>query len=295
MKLIVNGDSWAFGSEIVSPEVEAKYSGQYKYTTEYDYFAENDNYRAHRNWAHYLGEELKVDEVINLSQPADDNGTILHRTITYLTERYLFFKRPVDDLFVIIGWSSPERNFFWFKEDKKSFRFRIWPFVPHFNVQHNEQFWEYYISYLWNEEEYIPRYIMNNILLQNFCTANNIKWMAFNSFYQTNRNLFVWKDLNIKEKAHGLKLDSYPFSQKVLNDPNNTELKRENGIYNYGLLWETVDPLRFYKRDEHKNSFKNFIETCDHKPIYNGMHPSAESHKKWALELQRYIYENRLL
>ena len=293
MKLIVNGDSWAFGSEIVSPEHQKKYSSQYQYTTEYDYFAENDEYRSTRNWAHFLGKSFNAEEVVNLSQPADDNGSILHRTITYLTEKYIFFKKPVDDLLVIIGWSSPERNFFWYKEGQQSFRFRIWPFVPHFNVAHNEEFWQYYISYLWNEEEYIPRYVLNNILLQNFCNANNIKWLAFNSFYQTNRNLFVWKDLNIKTKAHDLKLDSYPFT-KQSND-SSIPLKRNNGIYNYGLLWETVDPIRFYKRDEEKNSFKNFIDTCDHNPIYNGMHPSEESHRRWALELKRHIEENNLL
>lgn len=295
MKLIVNGDSWAFGSEIVAPEVEEKYSKKFRYTTEYDYFDENDYYRVPRNWAYYLGQKLGASEVVNLAVPADDNGTIINRTITYLTEKYIYFKKPVDDLLVVIGWSSPERNFFWYKDSGISYRFRIWPYVAHFQTPHNEQFWEYYITYLWNEEEYISRYVMNNIMLQNFCDANGIKWLAFNSFYQTSRNLFQWRDLNIKQQAHDLKLDSYKYSHSRMNVPAPIGNKITHGIYNYGLLWETVNPLRFYKRDEHLNSFKNFIDKCDHEPIYNGMHPSSESHKKWAEELYRYMIENELL
>jgi hypothetical protein len=292
MKLIVNGDSWTFGSEIVDPQVEKKYASKFQYTTQYDYFPENDQYRIPRNWAYYLGQIMNAEEVINLSVPADDNGTILNRTITYITEKYIFFNKPVDDLLVIIGWSSPERNFFWYKDGTTTYRFRIWPYVPHFQIAHNEQFWEYYISYLWNEEEYIPRYVMNNIMLQNFCEANHIKWMAFNSFYQTSRNIFQWRDMNIKKQAHDLKLDSYGYSY---SDLSNNVSSRQHGIYNYGLLWETINPIKFYKRDHHLNTFKNFIDRCDHEPIYNGMHPSTESHKKWAEELYRYMKEHSIL
>ena len=286
LTIIANGDSWTFGSEIVSPEITEKYKDKYKYTTNYDYFPDNDHYRVPRCWPTKLGELLNAD-VVNLAVPADDNGTILHRTITYLNSNYIFFNKPTDNLLVIIGWSSPERNFFWYKENQRTYRFRVWPYVAHFEEPNNEVFWEYYINYLWNEEEYIPRYVMNNILLQSFCDAHNIKWMAFDSFYQTGRTVNNWVDVNIKDTAHNLKLDSYKFFK-------NKEPFGE--IYNYGLLWETVNNKRFYNKDLSGSTFKAFMEKnspCE--LTYCGMHPSPYSHQLWASELHNYIKENKIL
>jgi hypothetical protein len=293
MKIITNGDSWTFGSEIVSPEHEAKYSKNYQYTTQYDYFDGNDVYRIPRTYSYYLGELFQAEEVINLSTPADDNGSILNRTILYLTENYISTNKPTDDLLVIVGWSSPERNFFWYKDEKLSFRFRIWPNVPHFTVPHNKDFWQYYISYLWNEEEYIPRYMMNNILLQGFCEYNNIKWLAFNSFYQTDTHYFhLWQNLDIREIASKLELGSYHYD-KI---DKNLNINRQHKTYNhYHKLWDTIDPIKFYKKNDYYNTFKNFIDQSDIEQKYFGMHPSDVSHKAWAKELYRYIKENNII
>ena len=92
---------------------------------------------------------------------------------------------PTDDLFVIIGWSSPERHSFWYKDDKFNGAFRLWPQVQYFDRPPQEDFWKLYVTYLWNREEYLPRYVMNVLQFQNFCDSNNIKWLCFNAFYQT--------------------------------------------------------------------------------------------------------------
>ena len=47
-------------------------------------------------------------------------------------------------------------------------RFRLWPNVPHFYSKAQEDFWKIYVEYLWNPEEYMPRYVMNVLQFQNF-------------------------------------------------------------------------------------------------------------------------------
>jgi hypothetical protein len=182
-------------------------------------------------------------DVTNLSWPADDNGTILNRTITYITTNYINKGLPTDDLFVIIGWSSPERNVFWYKDDEISRRFRLWPQVKHFDAPVQEEFWKFYVTYLWNPEEYLPRYAMNVLQLQNFCEVNNIKWMCFNSFYQTPAmNVEQWYDLDIKTELSNLRLDGAHIY--------NTELKRRlHHQFEYNSIWESINNVRFYKKD----------------------------------------------
>jgi hypothetical protein len=202
-KIICNGDSWVFGCEIVNPEISKRYNKNV-HPGEYDYLVENDKYRIEKIFPTHLGKLLDSD-VVNLSWPADDNGTILNRTISYITKNYISKNIPTDDILVIIGWSSPERNFFWYKDENFSSRFRLWPQVKHFDRKPQEEIWNLYVTYLWNEEEYIPRYIMNVLQFQNFCDINNIKWVCFNSFYQTpNENITEWGDLDFKKELTNL-------------------------------------------------------------------------------------------
>lgn len=289
-KLICDGDSWVFGCEIVNPEIQKRYPKNI-HPGEYDYLKENDEYRIKKIFPTYLAELMDAD-VINLSWPADDNGTILNRTITYITENYISKNISTENLFVIIGWSSPERNFFWYKDENFSSRFRLWPQVKHFDKKPQEKFWELYVTYLWNQEEYLPRYVMNVLQLQNFCEVNKIKWMCFNSFYQTpNENITEWSDLDVRKELEFLKdkkaLHGFSFNQ-------NYE-KRKSIDYNYLSIWDMINNKNFYKKNETNNTFKSFIESKNIEPIFNGWHPSPSSHKLWAEELFRYINFNNLL
>ena len=74
--LIVNGDSWTFGSEILNPELE-RFSN---IVTEQDFEQNNDSYRIPRIYPTHLSKLMDVD-LINLSWPADDNKSILKKLI----------------------------------------------------------------------------------------------------------------------------------------------------------------------------------------------------------------------
>lgn len=289
LELICDGDSWVFGCEIVDPNISGRYDKSV-HPGHYDYIQENDKYRIPRIFPTHLAKMLNAN-LTNLSWPADDNGTILNRTIAYITENYIDKKISTDNLFVIVGWSSLERNFFWYKDENNSMRFRIWTHHEHFDVPNQKKLWDYYVEYLWNNEEYLPRYIMNVLQLQNFFKINNIKWLCFNSFYQVKgKNPNEWTDLDIKCELSKLKLDTC----KILKNNENFDNERIYYTYNYEPIWNTIDPIRFYKKNESDNTFRSFMEKESSKP-YIGWHPSPESHMLWAEELFGYINKNNLL
>ena len=290
-EVICDGDSWVFGCEIVDPEL----SSTYPFSTHpgaYDYLKENDYYRVPKIFPSHLAKLLNVP-VTNLSWPADDNGTILRRTINYISQKYLANNLSTEKLFVIIGWTSPERNSFWYKDNKLSHLFRLWPQVEHFDAPAQKSFWELYVTYLWNEEEYIPRYVLNVLQLQNFCQSNNIKWMCFNSFYQTpNANPWDWQDLKITDEVSRLqgKIGAHVYQQST------NPLDRKTHSNDYSALWNSIDSVRFYKKDHINNTFKSYIEDTNNSvstPL-TGWHPSPEGHEAWAKELVRYIKEHKL-
>jgi hypothetical protein len=287
LKIICDGDSWVFGSEIADPEISKRYDGTV-HPGKYDWMPENDEFRVPKIFTTHLA-KLMDAEVTNLAWPADDNGTIVNRTITYISSNYLAKGIPTDNLFVIVGWSSPERNHFWYKDDKIDTKFRLWPQVQHFDAPQQKEFWDFYVTYLWNAEEYLPRYVMNVLQLQNFCNAHNIKWMCYNSFYQTpGRNPEDWNDLDVRNELVGLNLHG---------SPHQISTHKGRHVYQneYVSAWDTVDPIRFYKKDQPDNTFKRFMEKSNVEPVYYGWHPSPQSHMVWAKELKNYIETNNLL
>jgi len=288
--IICDGDSWVFGSEIVDPEQAKKYPGEH--ATVYDYLPENDLFRHNKIFPYYLGELMDNANVINLAYPADDNGNILRRTIDYITQNYLSQNKSTDDILLIVGWSSPERNSFWFRDSESnlSMNWRLWPQVQHFDHPAQQEMWGLYVSYLWNIEEYMPRYIHNVMMLQNFCTVHNIDWLCFNSFYQTpNKNVTDWNDLNIMAELDKLDTMGYQY-QELFKTP----LGRQSQSYDYKTQWELIDSDRFYKKDQPDSTFRSFIEKNVEDPL-NNWHPSPKGHNAWAKELYRYINERGLL
>jgi hypothetical protein len=287
-EIICDGDSWTFGCEITDPNIAKQYPKNV-HPGAYDFLESNDSYRKPKIFSTHL-ENLLGASVTNLSWPADDNNTILRRTINYITNNYVATNKSTEDLFVIVGWSSPERNSFWYKDDKLSVLFRLWPNVRHFDALPQEEIWKLYIEYLWNKEEYLTRFVYNVMTLQNFCNAHNIKWMCYNSFYQVpNLNVDQWSDLNITEELSELrgKLGGYQYQKTNINE-------RYSESINLLPLWETIDENRFYYKNNKNNTFKSFVEKNNPNDTFNGWHPSPTSHEVWAKELFRYINEFKL-
>lgn len=280
-KLICNGDSWTFGSEIVDPLIKAKYPPNV-HVGQYDHEKENLSYRTERIWTTYIKEYLDCDTV-NLAWPADDNKTILRRTIDYVTQEYLIPGKSTEELVVIVGWSSPERNSWWYKDNSQEYNFIIWPNNEHFRNQDQKEFWKLYIKYFWNPEEYMTRYIMDNLTLQNFCIANNIKHLAYSSFYQVPGKQVPEWNKNFSEAIDKMAEDYYHYD----NDVSKT---RNTKCFDWNKTWELIKFPNYYKKDQDICTFNEFIQ-ANLKDPYEGQHPNPEAHRIWAKEIARYLKE----
>ena len=302
--LIVNGDSWMFGSEILNPKIKPKMGDA---ITEIDFLKENDGYRLPKIFSTHLGNLMKY-KPINLSWPADDNKSILLRTISYITEEYISKGKSTDDIFVVIGWTSPERNSFWWNDEESNYseKFILWPHVRHFADKIQEMFWKLYVTYMWTPEEYVPRYIMDNVTFQNFCNSHSIKYLVFNAFAThdyikkypindkniTNTELEDFQPLQYITNLRG---DYHwgGYDEQTIEDNITT---RQNHSIEWWKVWETVDKKRYYKKNEAFNSMRSFINKLDtNEKKYNNIHPSPYSHEMFAKEIFNYIKENKLL
>lgn len=258
MKLIVAGDSWTFGSEIRDPLLDSSIK---------DWDPENDEYRSKRIWSTFLGEKLNANEVINISYPGSSNDRIIRTTKQWLTKN-IVQKEQNDDSLLIVGFTSPERKDFYYKDETTNNWITIWPlWSPDYRQPILKSFHKLYVNYMWNAEEYTDRYVNQVLDLQNFCKVYNIKFLFFQAFYQH-------KDLSI------VKWNDAKFSI-----PTHTGIKE---------LWNLVDDVRFMNKNKDTFSFHNFIMNNNHVDPLIDQHPSINSHKLWANEIYRYYKEHNL-
>jgi hypothetical protein len=286
LQLISNGDSWVFGSELVHPDVIKKYPSDI-HIGHYDHLPENDNYRLPRIFTTKLANKLNA-ESINLAWPADDNQSICNRTISYITENYIDKGISTNNLFVIIGWSSPERVRFWYKDETRNGKHILWPSLEWHDTPSQKKFWELYVTYFWNKEEYIPRFVDTVLRFQNFCSEYNIKHLMFNAFYQGDGSGCTRQqatDINIEKELSTLLADGYRYTEGN---------QRFSKPISYIPIWRRISNKTYYCKDHYKNSFKTFIFDRLEQP-FAGDHPSEDGHSLWAEELYRYINDNNLL
>ena len=120
-RLVVSGDSWTYGSEIRDPKLPESVK---------DWDEPNDSYRLPKIWPTKLGNHIGVDDVVNLSYPAASNDRIVRNLVGWLTQEYLAPKRDTSELFVVVGFTSPERKDFYYRNINNKFEhfwYTLWP------------------------------------------------------------------------------------------------------------------------------------------------------------------------
>lgn len=285
-ELIVTGDSWTFGSEIRDPSI---FTDNVNIP---DWDDSNDNYRIPRIWPTLLKNKLKFSELKNLAFPAASNDRAIRVLINYITEKYLSKNKSTDDVFVVIGLTSPERRDFYYKDETKSNWITLWPAWEHkYDNKNIVDFSKMYISYFWNEQEFLNRYLNQILYLQSFLKSYNIKYLIFQSFYQPQQNydkIEKWVDnpyVNMWNTSfHG--------------SSDTIETKYYMGS-SERQIWELVDSVRFMNKEKDIHSFHGFLTQVgqwsdnSHKD-YNMLHPNENGHLLWANELKNYILDNNL-
>jgi len=269
MKLILcDGDSWTAG-DIINPELKLINENHANVNDPL-----NDSYRLPKVWPHKLGKLLNID-TLNIAHAGSSNDAIVRRTMRKVKELLLDYEAK--DLFVIIGWSSPERKDFYYTGEWDAWE-TIHPVSNYQPIPDKDidKFYEIYRDKFWNEQEYVERYIQQNLLLHYFLKEHNVKHLFFDAFYETRGHRSMFNSLNIDDViiSSGYETESHYALMKYflkvkkefsLNDSFRNLLLDKNKVFEYN--------------GKQLNSFKEeLFNTKDH-------HPSEKGHEIWAKNL----------
>jgi len=278
--ILCDGDSWTSG-DMINPNLEITNVNH----------SENDDYRLPKVWPSDLGKLTNI-EIKNISRAGSSNDGIVRRILDNVND-YLEQGNNSKDLFVIIGWSSPERKDFYYRKpsrDKLSFWETLYPnqLDQPFDYDKNvKSFYEKYIINFWNPEEYISRYIQQVLFMHYFLSSNNIKHKFFNAFYEE-----VSGDETPLEKAKsGVGVGM--FNENDLMD----DLTSQHTIHK-----STIKQFsKIYNKTFIKESFRNYLRTISDnvEDVMNnqiekeyfekdGHHPNRKGHQLWS----RVVFEN---
>ena len=269
MKLILcDGDSWTAG-DIINPELKLINENHANVNDPL-----NDSYRLPKVWPHKLGKLLNID-TLNIAHAGSSNDAIVRRTMRKVKELLLDYEAK--DLFVIIGWSSPERKDFYYTGEWDAWE-TIHPVSNYQPIPDKDidTFYQIYREKFWNEQEYVERYIQQNLLLHYFLKEHNVKHLFFDAFYETRGHRSMFNSLNIDDViiGSGYETESHYALMKYflkvkkefsLNDSFRNLLLDKNKVFEYN--------------GKQMNSFKEeLFNTKDH-------HPSEKGHEIWAKNL----------
>jgi len=270
--IICDGDSWTAG-HFVNPKLKKLFDRGELFEMD----KRNDDYRLPKVWPYKLGKLLN-SEVVNIACAGSSNDSIVKRTIENVL-KYLKNYKP-EELFVIVGWSSPERKDFYFKGDWNGGFAESWEtmypaeltlgFGKYKNTPLSE-FYKLYLTYFWNEEEYIARYMEQNLLLHYFLKDKKIKHLFFNSFYESK----FFLDGQLVNAMH----EDIELVQEIYEK------------FNSKLI--TEDFKKINKNFFHDISFREMMVSKDSEFPWpegvwdkvDGHHPSELAHEFWAEEL----------
>lgn len=260
MKLINCGDSWAWGYELIDPvahptpiaDLEGDPYSLHLEPVHYDF-------RMKHRYANLLANKINATEVIDLSKTGCSNQSIVRTLTEYLCNN------STDDIFVVIGWTSPIRTEFWLENLEVWFDYGPW-FLGIPNVIKNKQLLEAvkgFTTYLHSEKQQHINYFLNIYLTETLLKSLDIKYVMFQCFYNNEH----WKS----------KSDSFKINNNV-----DTEFK----------IYESIDSNRFLSKDE--SIYSKFFANEHEKYMYK-WHPNVEGHKVMCDFIYNSCVENRIL
>ena len=259
--ILTEGDSWTAG-DIIDPKLESKLGGFVNHP-------DNDQYRLPRVWPGKLSKYTGAT-IINTSVAGSSNDGILRRTINKVLELEKSYK--IKDILVVVGFTSPERKDFYYKNGSTSAWDTMYPLdieADHLSPD-RKLFYKEYAKIYWNEEEYISRYIQSVLLLHSFLENKGIQHIFFNAFYET-------------------QVDGLLNNKPIENELNRLQVKYGEGKLEHLELNNTlIDYLRVHQEVFVNTSFKSYIG--DNPDAYEQYHPTEDSHSIWAKLIRDFYY-----
>lgn len=267
--LYTNGDSWTAG-DIVNPD---KFGDRLDHVMHPD----NDAYRLPRVWPHKTGDRLGI-KTLNRSVAGSSNDGIVRRLLVDIPKLLREYKP--EEIFVVIGWTSPERKDFFYRDEHTHSWDTLYPAeVHHFEDRNPDinDFYKIYVTKYWHEEEYLTRFLGQNILVYNYLKSKKIKFLFFNAFYEDKSVV-----LDENQNLHNLK-DS-PDLYNYINKFHQSKFKDTRWIEHIGFA-ETVDEFNEIHKEVYiDTSFKDFLlrleRTNKHKLLE--YHPNEAGHRVWS-------------
>jgi hypothetical protein len=207
MRLIGCGDSWCWGAELVDPNEEPvpimKLPGG---GFERQLKPINIAYRLKHRYLNLFADRIGVTEIVDLSKPSRSNDAIVRTLIEFLVNEGYTTGRDTSDLFITIGWSSPERREFYYKKQWGSdnwMEFGPWSMDQDHGDKDIDKFMRLYFDNFWNEGEFLHRWIQQVWQTELMLKSLNIKYVMHQAFYHhhvglTSRSLSSAKDYTSK-------------------------------------------------------------------------------------------------
>ena len=312
--LICDGDSWTAG-DLIDPEL---FGGNLRHVNHPD----NDQYRLPRVWPHKLGKLLNV-KVSNISVAGSSNDSIIRRIIPNvmksLNPQWPLKGYKPEEIFVMVGWSSPERKDFYYKGEWDSWE-TLYPAQLDQNLPNKdvEKFYKLYLKYYWNKEEYMNRYVNQVLYLHYFLERNGIDHLFFNAFYECSALDFdddIYKkfvlasisgmredtdlidDITLVEKESLTKLNALEYrmmhdcpdgsiARKFIDDLKKLNVFSEDGYLISTSPYVTEEFLKVVDRVFKEVSFRSFLIEKDFFTSPR-QHPNEMEHQLWAEELYK--------
>lgn len=279
MRLVASGDSWTWGAELVDPIEEpvpiitlpgGGFDRQYKPI--------NMEYRFKHRYINQFANLINADELVDLSRCSYSNDAIVRTLIDWLVQEGYLSGRDTSDLFVTIGWTSPERREFFHKEqwgDTNWLEFGPWSADKDHGKEGINKFIRYYIEEFWNIGEYIHRWIrqlwQTELLLKHY----KIKYVMHQAFYHDHdKVIHQWNDESYKKDI-----------------AKNITLADKR-------LWDSLDSIRFMHKDSPTTGTMHhyIINQVDNSSdVFVVMHPNHHGHKLWAQHMYEYCKGYNLL
>lgn len=278
--LIVTGDSWMFGSEIIDPSLESK-------VDEWD--LSNTEYREKHIFPTLLSQKLNLNFKKSLAFPAASNDRIFRTLYNYLHKFYIKDSKLQKDIFVIVQLSSFDRRDFYYKSESEEVgNYKtIWPNWEHDYLDFNlNRFADTYSKFIESDIDNLRRYLNQIMAFQNFCKVYKIPYLIVQGFYHTDYspNILNWVDSKY--------INSFDYNHYERNEDDTT-------IYFHGNsepeIWDEIDSIRFMNKDLDNHSLHSILKLKNDTSLFYDVHPSEKGHEVIAEYIENYIKKYNLL
>lgn len=280
MRFVGCGDSWCWGAELVDPVEEPV---PIMTLAEDSFWRQskpiNIAYREKHRYLNILADKLGATDIIDLSKPSYSNEAIIRILIQWLSEEGYLSGRDTSDLFISIGWTSPERREFYTCNDKgEEYYWEVGPWSvdrDHAGNKDWNDFFKLYVMHFWKEKDFLRRWIHDVWRTEIMLKHLKIKYVMHQAFYHHYlQSLREWKDNVYKNNNF----------HHVLG----ADVK----------LWDTIDSVHFVNKNSQEIGTAHHYmlkeANGDFDKVFEIWHPNAYGHKIWAEYLYNYIKENNL-